>query len=572
MRSADAEPSSTVFGRYHLGPLVAKGGMASVYLARIQGSAGFEKSVALKLILPSLSEDQDFVAMFMDEARIASKIDHPNVCTVFDFGRVDGRYYLAMEYLRGQSLRHVLRRVYEFGPEPDWVRTLCTLMVQTCEGLHAAHELRDPDGLLLDVVHRDISPHNIFVTYDGVAKIVDFGIASARNREHHTTTGTIKGKLAYMAPEQLTGAELDRRVDVWALGIVLWEALTGRRLFRGRTDSETLFQVMTKEVPAPSSLTKNVPKELDAIVAKALQRDPSRRYADARAFGRALSEFLSTSGPPLLSSDVAQWMGELFAQEKHAQRETDAWRIEEPTVVQGESVRPTTTATPADGQARLRTLAPLALLAVLLITVIAIYLQNAGESARHPSGLTAQSSTTAPQLATRGVAPVPVTIAAAEGSGEPGGSDTGSNEHSSTDAERATPRAPEDPVTLSPRPSSFASTPSMSVSTAPAPMRASTNRSPMTPSTMSASMGAPSMGSAMSSADDEPGTLTISASGGWAQLLLDGSPIGDTPLRRTLSAGTHVLEVRPFGRTPGSTIRMRIPPGGDVRRVLQLSE
>ncbi len=302
-------------GRYQLCFEVASGGMASVYLARTEGVPGFQKLLALKRIHPHLSREREYVDMFLDEARIASRITHSNVCSVFDFGEADGEYYIAMEYLVGEPLSRVQRRVVANAAErasPLLPARMAAVVAQACEGLHAAHELRDADGCSLNVVHRDVSAENLFVTYDGEAQVVDFGIAHARQRVHHSDAGQVKGTFPYMAPEQMTAAVVDRRVDVWALGVVLWELLTLQRLFLRDTDVNTMYAVLSSEIRPPSAHRKDVPVELDAIVMKALQRSPDERWQDAREMGRALRQFLANQPELVGPAEIAEWMGTLF--------------------------------------------------------------------------------------------------------------------------------------------------------------------------------------------------------------------------------------------------------------------
>jgi serine/threonine protein kinase len=302
-------------GRYRLCFELASGGMASVYLARAEGSPGFQKLVALKRIHSHLAHDKDYIHMFLDEAKIASSITHPNVCSVFDFGEVDGEYFIAMEYLMGEPLSRVQRRVVADVDErcsPLLPARMATIIAQACEGLHAAHELKDAKGESLNVVHRDVSAENLFVTYDGTVQVVDFGIAHARQRLHHTQAGQVKGTFPYMAPEQMTAAAVDRRVDVWALGAVLWELLTLRRLFLRDTDVNTMYAVLSSEIEPPSAYRPDVPSELDEIVLKALQRNPERRWQDARKMGRALRRVLAQQEEPIGPAELADWMARLF--------------------------------------------------------------------------------------------------------------------------------------------------------------------------------------------------------------------------------------------------------------------
>lgn len=302
-------------GRYELCFELASGGMASVYLARAGGAPGFQKLVALKRIHAHLAKEKEYVEMFLDEARIASRITHANVCSVFDFGEVNGEYFIAMEYLVGEPLSRVHRRVVANAEErssPLLPSRMARIIAQAAEGLHAAHELNDADGQSLNVVHRDVSAENLFVTYDGDTQVVDFGIAHARRRVHHTEAGQVKGTFPYMAPEQMTAAVVDRRVDVWALGAVLWELLTLRRLFLRDTDVNTMYAVLSGEIRPPSEHRSDVPRELDEIVLKALQRNPDERWQSAREMGKALRRFLAKQEDLVGPAEIAEWMAELF--------------------------------------------------------------------------------------------------------------------------------------------------------------------------------------------------------------------------------------------------------------------
>lgn len=302
-------------GRYELRFELASGGMGSVYLARLGGVAGYEKLVALKRIHPHLAKDERCVEMFLDEAKIASRITHPNVCSVFDFGEANGEYYLAMEYLVGEPLSRVYTRVaknQDQRRDPLLPLKMARVIADACEGLHAAHQQKGSDGDLLHVVHRDVNPRNLFITYDGTVRVVDFGLASARERLHRTETGDVKGTMAYMAPEQLTSSSVDRRVDVWGLGVALWEGLAVRRLFKRDTTANTIYALMHEEIEPPSKHRPSVPKELDAIALKALARDPNERWNTAREMGQALRKFLATRAALIGSPELSDWMTELF--------------------------------------------------------------------------------------------------------------------------------------------------------------------------------------------------------------------------------------------------------------------
>jgi serine/threonine-protein kinase len=291
---------------------IGVGGMASVHLARMDGPGGFQKWVAIKKIHSHLVEDDSFVQMFLDEARVAAKISHPNVATVFDLGRHDDTYWIAMEYLHGEPLRELMRRTEELGTAMP-PEIACRVIADAAEGLHAAHELLGKNGEQLGLVHRDVTPHNLFVTYDGVTKVVDFGIAKFSSRMSSTRAGTLKGKLAYMSPEQVHGEVIDRRTDLFALGVVLWELTTGQRLFRTDSDLDTLAKVQECNVPRPSTLIRGYPIDLEKIVMKALSKNRGERFKTAREFSRALQSLLMRRGLFIANDEVASYVTSLFA-------------------------------------------------------------------------------------------------------------------------------------------------------------------------------------------------------------------------------------------------------------------
>ncbi len=298
-------------GRYRVVDEIGIGGMASVHLARADGPGGFQKWVAIKRIHPHLVEDDQFIHMFLDEARIAARISHANVAQVFDLGEGDGTYWIAMEYLHGEPLREVMRCVEDGFPLPS-TDIAARIVADAAEGLHAAHDLKDKNGALLNLVHRDVTPHNLFLTYDGNVKVVDFGIAKVAGRLSQTRAGTLKGKLAYMSPEQVRGAEIDRRTDIFALGVVLWELTTGHRLFRMESDLETLEKVQACIVPSPSAVVPDYPAELESIVMRALAKAPEQRFQTAREFSRALQQHLLRRGVFVGPEDVSGYVRRLF--------------------------------------------------------------------------------------------------------------------------------------------------------------------------------------------------------------------------------------------------------------------
>jgi serine/threonine-protein kinase len=303
---ADRE-AGTRLGRYELLVPVARGGMARVWAARLHGQRGFQKLVAIKTILPHLAEEAEFERMFLDEARIASGVHHPNVCEIYELGEEKQTLYLVMEWVNGDSLARVMRATGK--TEAIDARIAARVMADACAGLHAAHELTDDDGRALGVVHRDLSPHNILLTADGTAKVADFGVAKALGQLHEATSaGQLKGKIAYMAPEQVTGGAIDRRSDVFSLGCVLYEATTGQRPFRGDGDHQVMHAVLKGEVTPPTTLVRNYPQELERIVLRALSPQPILRYPTAERMRFALEEFLSSAprGQLVTQSNVAQ--------------------------------------------------------------------------------------------------------------------------------------------------------------------------------------------------------------------------------------------------------------------------
>ena len=293
----------TRLGRYELLVPIARGGMARVWAARLHGQRGFQKLVAIKTILPHLAEEPEFERMFLDEARIASGVHHPNVCEIYELGEERRTLYLAMEWVSGDSLSRVMRasgKTEALDP-----RVVARVVADACAGLHAAHELTDDNNRALGVVHRDLSPHNILLSHDGVAKVADFGVAKALGQLHDATSaGQLKGKLAYMAPEQITGAAIDRRSDVFSLGVVLYEATTGVRPFRGDGDHQVMHAVLKGEFPTPTSIIRSYPPELERIVLRAMSPQALLRFPTAERMRFSLEEFLA-KGQLVTTSHVA---------------------------------------------------------------------------------------------------------------------------------------------------------------------------------------------------------------------------------------------------------------------------
>jgi|GEM_PF-631773 len=272
-----------MFGRYELVAHLATGGMAEIFLARERGLAGLERLVVIKRILPKLAGDSSFVDMFLREARIIARLNHPNVIQIFELGEENGNYYIAMEYIHGSTVREMQVLAEKAGALLP-VGVTCSIIDQAARGLHAAHELRGLDGNPLGVIHRDMSPHNLMCNTEGFVKVLDFGVAKASRGVEATHSGHLKGKFAYMSPEQCQGLKLDRRADVFALGIVIWESLTGQRLFKREKDLDMMRAVVQEASPPPSHYNPQVPAEIDRVVLGALHKDRQQRYQSAEIF------------------------------------------------------------------------------------------------------------------------------------------------------------------------------------------------------------------------------------------------------------------------------------------------
>ena len=528
---AEVEQSAQRFGRYLLCWELASGGMGTVYLARELGPAGFDRPVAIKRIHPHLRKHAHLVDMFMDEARITSRVNHPNVCSVFDFGEVDGTYYIALEYLLGESVGGVIAHVLENRDEldsPTWHAMSARIIAQAAEGLHAAHNATDAAGKPMNVVHRDVSPPNLFVTYDGAVKVLDFGVARAEGRLHTTNAGVVKGKLAYMAPEQVGEKDLDGRADVWSLGVCAWEMLTGERLFREKNEMDTILAVKSKTILRPAEMRASVPAELDAIVMRALDRDLSKRWASARELSRALETFLRGCEEPTGLADVAEWMDARFRvrrERKNEMVETVLRSAEKSghrisAARAGEATPSLRGAGPTREGAATADLVPAAATEEkrrdtwkLIVPIVALLVGIGGT-------LLVTRSGPAPQVETVRE-PEPVE---AEADPEPEASESSESEvpHEAADLE----------FQLEPE------------------------------SMMSSKMTA--MMRRVPPVQRDPGRVNVVTPGGWADVYFRGRRIGRTPRSFELPAGAQTLELRPFGE--GSLrVEVRVTSGETVR-------
>jgi len=308
-------------GRYELLQPLGAGGMAELFRARATGPAGFEREVVIKRILPTHREDAEFIRMFEDEARILGLMHHPNVVEAYDFGEEGGAPYLALEYVDGPSLSRVLRTLRSTNRNMS-PAIAAFIARDLCRALDYVHNLRDANGVRLDVIHRDVTPSNIVLASTGTVKLLDFGVASFRAAAQLSRTGTVKGKPAYLAPEQLEGKDLDGRVDLFALGIVLHEMLSLQHLFAGDSDFQTAKKVVEMPIPSLSAKRDDVPPELEAIVMRALQRDRRQRFSSAAEMARALDEVVVASG--LRHEDVVAFIREITEASRVAVRPVSA--------------------------------------------------------------------------------------------------------------------------------------------------------------------------------------------------------------------------------------------------------
>jgi serine/threonine protein kinase len=318
------------FGRYVLLRRIGVGGMAEVFRAKTFGAEGFVKDVVIKRILPAFNEDPDFVTMFINEARLAARLQHANIVQIFDFNQIDGVYYIAMEWVDGTDLRRVINKGRRRAM-PIPIRAAVHVGVETLKGLHYA-STRTEDGVPLDLVHRDISPHNLLVSLAGEVKITDFGIAKVAALASATRSGMLKGKLTYMSPEQVSGQSMDCRSDLFSVAIVLWEMLAGRRLYHGDTEAELFAQVKRAEVPSPRAVRPEVPEELDAVILRMLAAEPDARYESAAAALEELSRFASGGDALAMSAFLRELLPEL-SQENRGETESLAIKPRQPETV-----------------------------------------------------------------------------------------------------------------------------------------------------------------------------------------------------------------------------------------------
>jgi eukaryotic-like serine/threonine-protein kinase len=319
MMAAERGGPLRVVGRYALYNEIAAGGMATVHIGRLLGPVGFARTVAVKRLHPQFAKDPEFVSMFLDEARLAARVQHPNVVATIDVVATDGELFLIMDYVRGESLSKLIRTAKKQGQNVP-PRIAASIICGFLHGLHAAHEAKNERGDRIDLVHRDVSPQNVLVGADGIPRVLDFGIAKAAGRIQVTRDGQIKGKLAYMPPEQLSGRDLTRAVDIYASAVVMWETLTGERLFKGETEGETLAKILRDPVIPPSEVVPGLPRAFDAPLLKALSRDASKRHATARELAFELEKCVGVAS----ASEVGEWVENMVGSILSAREDTIA--------------------------------------------------------------------------------------------------------------------------------------------------------------------------------------------------------------------------------------------------------
>jgi serine/threonine-protein kinase len=313
------------YGSYQLIKRLATGGMAQIYLARRRGAAGFEKLLVVKRILPHLAENDDFIKMFLDEARIAARLNHPNIVQIYDLGAQDDSFFIAMEYIHGEDVRRVWKRSVELE-QPLPVPLACRIIVEAAAGLDHAHKAMD-GGRPLNIVHRDVSPENIFVAFDGTVKVLDFGIAKANNLPTgETRSGELRGKLSYMSPEQCLGKPVDCRSDIFSLGVTLYEWLTGFKLFTGESEIAVMRNITDGKIYTPSYFKADIPGPVEAILMKALERDRERRYQTAAQMQHAIDEFLDAYEFTPTPLHLSNFLRQLFFDELEAEQHRRAAR------------------------------------------------------------------------------------------------------------------------------------------------------------------------------------------------------------------------------------------------------
>lgn len=308
--------------RYRILEKIASGGMAEVFKGEVESIQGFKKQVAIKRVLPHLAQNRKFMAMFLDEARLSLRLNHANIVQVFDIGVADNSYFIVMEYVEGINLKTLMEHMNKRRSLIP-IEQSVYILIEVLKGLSYAHELTTPEGNPLNIVHRDVSPPNVLISKRGEVKLTDFGLAKAVTQLEHTDPGIVKGKFSYLAPEVLYGLEVDSRADIFAAGILLFELTTGRRLFLGENDYQTIQLIKEAVIPSPSKINPSIPKDLEAIIYKALEKDRVKRYQTAREFGDDLAHFLFAHGLKVTGFDLANLVSSILQEELKQKRKRE---------------------------------------------------------------------------------------------------------------------------------------------------------------------------------------------------------------------------------------------------------
>jgi eukaryotic-like serine/threonine-protein kinase len=397
-------------GRYVVCDEIASGGMATVHYGRVLGEAGFSRIVAVKRLHETYAKDPDFTAMFMDEARIAARIQHPNVVSTLDVVSSDGVLLLVMEYLHGEALSKLLRFADRDG-EPVPLDIASAILCDALHGLHAAHEATNEAGEPLHLVHRDVSPQNLLVGAEGITRVVDFGIAKAVGQVHTTREGQLKGKIAYMAPEQLAAGAVDRRADVYAAGVILWETLSRRSLFAAANEVITLRNVLEREVEPPSAFRSDVTRALDDVVMRALSRTSAARFATARDMAQALEAAVVVASPRRVAEWVETLAGDRLTQRKRRLVELERAPVPPEIVTSPQIATSAAISVPAEP--------PRSKSRAWIMAVVAVLIVAAGFGARTLAGSDASATTAPAAVSPPSAAPVAPAATPTSGAPEP---------------------------------------------------------------------------------------------------------------------------------------------------------
>jgi serine/threonine protein kinase len=515
------------FGKYTLIRKLATGGMAELFLAIHKSVAGFEKLVVIKRILPAMNRDRDFVEMLLHEARVAATLSHPNIVQIFDVGSVDGTYFIAMEHVHGEDLRSVVRQMKRQDVVEFPMEHALSIVLGMCSGLAYAHEKRELDGTALNIVHRDVSPQNVVVTFTGDVKIVDFGIAKSDAKvEEQTPGGRLKGKVPYMSPEQARGETIDWRSDIFAAGVMLFELTTGKRLFKGANEFETLRLIVEQEYPLPSQACLGYPRELELIVMRALSKDRAQRWQSAREMQGAIEEFVRKERLPVSTIALSKFMQGLFEDKLASQKEALLQGKQLADIIALESGAESTTGG-AESVGRMS--------------------MTTGDSKRPP-------------------------VERARGWRRVAWAGAGLGVALAVGTSLWWSRRPDDPPPAAPASLQASMAPASAPASAPEPEPVNVPVNVPVPANVPANVPPPRAAprpagttAATTSPATATGKLNVSARGGWCNLSVDGAQRGPTPVAGiVLTAGTHAVTCTPEGGRPMSA-SVHVDPEGTAR-------